>query len=63
MSKVIKTFEEFIGDKQSRRETWREAEVELRPPLNTNNPDQRYDVGADGSDQVNRSLIGKKGKA
>ena len=52
MKKVVKTFEEFIGDKQRKQQTWREDEVQLRPALNTNDPQRHYDDEYDGKDQI-----------
>lgn len=59
MKKIVKTYEEYIGDKAKQMTVHRKRTVGGKEisSIDTNNPGVHYDQEDDGSDQINRSVI------
>ena len=56
MSKALKTYEEFIGDKSMDKVRKHDATVKIAA-IDTNNPDKEYDDERDGGDTINGSPL------
>jgi hypothetical protein len=64
MKRLVKTYEEYIGDKAKQMTVHRKRTVngEEVSSINTNTAGRHYDQEADGSDQINRSAyLGTRG--
>jgi hypothetical protein len=60
MKRLVKTFEEFIGDKHDdhvMKKNLKYTHGKEVFSINTNEPGKEYDQEDDGSDQINRSTI------
>lgn len=56
MSKALKTYEEFIGDKSMDKVRKHDATVKIAS-MDVNNPDKEYDDERDGGDTINGSPL------